>query len=124
MAKIAVVDDAAEVLALIGGILRAGGHQVVTYADGVGLEAKLATDRPDLLLLDVVMPERNGFQVLRSLKKAPATRALPVMLVSLKAQAVDVEWGKLQGADDYLTKPFTPEQLLAAVDRLLPRAAP
>jgi len=124
MAKIAVVDDAAEVLALIGGILRAGGHQVVTYANGVGLEAKLAADHPDLLLLDVVMPERNGFQVLRSLKKAPATRALPVMLVSLKAQAVDVEWGKLQGADDYLTKPFTPEQLLAAVDRLLPRAAP
>jgi twitching motility two-component system response regulator PilH len=121
MAKIAVVDDAAEVLALIGGILRAGGHQVVTYEDGVGLEEKLAADRPDVLLLDVVMPERNGFQVLRSLKKAAATRALPVVLVSSKAQPTDIEWGKLQGADDYLTKPFTPQQLLASVDRLLPR---
>jgi twitching motility two-component system response regulator PilH len=121
MAKIAVVDDAAEVLALIGGILRAGGHQVVTYQDGVGLEQKLAADRPDVLLLDIVMPERNGFQVLRSLKKDPATRALPVVLISSKTEPTDVEWGKLQGADDYLTKPFTPRQLLDSVDRCVQR---
>jgi twitching motility two-component system response regulator PilH len=121
MAKVAVVDDAAEVLALIGGILRAGGHQVVTYPDGIGLEEKLAADRPDVVLLDVVMPERNGFQVLRGIKKAPATRSLPVVLVSSKTQPTDVEWGKLQGADDYLTKPFTAQQLLASVERVLPR---
>ncbi len=121
MAKIAVVDDATEVLALIGGILRAGGHQVITYADGIGLEQKLAAERPDLLLLDIVMPERNGFQVLRSLKKDPATKELPVVLVSSKTQPTDIEWGKLQGADDYLTKPFTPRQLLDSVDRFLHR---
>jgi twitching motility two-component system response regulator PilH len=121
MAKVAVVDDAAEVLDLIGGILRAGGHEVVTYLDGVGLEQKLAAERPDVLLLDIVMPERNGFQVLRSLKKDPATRLLPVVLISSKTAPTDVEWGKLQGADDYLTKPFTPRQLLASVDRFLHR---
>jgi twitching motility two-component system response regulator PilH len=121
MAKIAVVDDAAEVLALIGGILRAGGHQVVTYQDGVGLEQKLAAERPDVLLLDVVMPERNGFQVLRSLKKDPLTKTLPVVLISSKTEPTDIEWGKLQGADDYLTKPFTPRQLLDSVDRFVQR---
>jgi twitching motility two-component system response regulator PilH len=121
MAKIAVVDDAADVLALIGGMLRAGGHQVVTYQHGLGLEEKLAAELPDVLLLDVVMPERNGFQVLRSLKKAPATRSLPVVLVSSKTAPTDIEWGKLQGADGYLTKPFTAQQLLASVERVLPR---
>jgi twitching motility two-component system response regulator PilH len=121
MAKIAVVDDAADVLALIGGMLRAGGHQVVTYLDGIGLEEKLAAERPDVLLLDIVMPERNGFQVLRSLRKSPSTRSLPVVLVSSKREPSDVEWGKLQGADDYLTKPFTAQQLLASVERVLPR---
>jgi len=121
MAKVVVVDDAAEVLDLIGGILRTGGHEVVTYLDGVGLEQKLAAERPDVLLLDIVMPERNGFQVLRSLKKDPAMRSLPVVLISSKNAPTDVEWGKLQGADDYLTKPFTPRQLLASVDRFLQR---
>ncbi|HVT59228.1 MAG TPA: response regulator [Thermoanaerobaculia bacterium] len=117
MAKVAVVDDAAEALDLMARMLRAAGHQVVTYGDGNGLEEKLSAERPDMVLLDIVMPERNGFQILRSLKRGAQTKSLPVVLVSSKTEPSDIEWGKLQGADDYLTKPFTAQQLLASVSR-------
>ncbi len=87
-------------------------------ADGDGLEERVANDRLHLVLLDVVLPGRNGYQILRSLKKNEATRRVPVVLVSSKTEPTDVEWGKMQGADDYLTKPFSAEDLLHRVRRL------
>jgi twitching motility two-component system response regulator PilH len=119
MAKIAVVDDAPEAVDFISAILRSGGHQVIAFHDGSGLEEKLAAEMPDAVLLDIVMPLRNGFQILRSLKKASGTQALPVILVSSKGEPTDVAWGRAQGAADYLTKPFTAQQLLAAVSRVM-----
>lgn len=118
MAKIAVVDDAPEVLKMISGILEPAGHEVIAMADGEGLEERVAHDRLHLVLLDVVLPGRNGYQILRSLKKNEATRRVPVVLVSSKTEPTDVEWGKMQGADDYLTKPFSAEDLLQRVRRL------
>lgn len=119
MAKVMVVDDAMSDLKLMESILRGAGYQVVSYGDGEGLEEKVVAERPDVLLLDVVMPRRNGYDVLRSLKKDADTKSTPVVLVSSKNQASDETWGRRQGADDYLGKPFTPEQLVGMVRRFV-----
>ena len=120
MAKVMVVDDAVSDARLMESILRAAGHQVVCYTSGEGLEEKVVAERPDVLLLDVVMPKRNGYEVLRSLKKNAVTKGTPVVLVTSKNQSSDEAWGRRQGADDYLGKPFTPEQLVSMVRRFVP----
>jgi twitching motility two-component system response regulator PilH len=117
MAKVMVVDDAYSELKLMESILRGAGHQVVTLIDGDALEDKVTTECPDVLLLDIVMPKRNGYELLRSLKRDERTRALPIVLVSSRNQESDKVWGRRQGADDYLAKPFTSDQLLSTVGR-------
>jgi twitching motility two-component system response regulator PilH len=117
MAKVMVVDDAYSELKLMESMLAAGGHQVLTYTDGLRLEDALLAERPDVVLLDIVMPRRNGYEILRALKRDVRTRATPVVIVSSKGQESDRAWGCRQGADDYLAKPFTAEQLLATVAR-------
>jgi CheY-like chemotaxis protein len=117
MSKVMVVDDAFSELKMIESILRSAGHDVVSYIDGEQLEEKLTDERPDVLLLDIVMPKRNGYEILRSLKRDERTRHTPVVLVSSKNQESDRVWGKRQGADEYLAKPFTSEQLLNVVGR-------
>lgn len=119
MAKVAVVDDAPEVVEMIGSILRGERYQVVGYTTGEGIEDKLDAEKPDLLILDIVMPGRDGFGILRNLRRRDSTRELPVLVVSSKNQPSDVEWGLLQGASEYLTKPFTPERLVESVRRLV-----
>jgi len=120
MAKVVVVDDAVSELKLMENILKSAGHQVVCYEDGEQLEQRIADERPDLLLLDIVMPNRNGYEVLRGLRKDERTKDTPVVFVSSKNQESDRVWGKRQGAADYLPKPFTPEQLLTMVRRFIP----
>lgn len=117
MAKVMVVDDAYSDLKLMESILHSAGHQVVSYADGAQLEERLLAEQPDVLLLDIVMPNRNGYEILRALKKDERTRRTPVVLVTSKTQESDRLWGKRQGADEYVSKPFTPEQLLTVVRR-------
>ena len=117
MSKVMVVDDAQADLKMMESILRTAGHEVVSYADGDGLEDKLATELPDLLLLDIVMPKRNGYEILRRLKKDERTRHTPVVLVTGRNQDSDRIWGKRQGADEYLAKPFTGAELLTVVTR-------
>ena len=119
MAKVMVVDDAYSDLMLMESILKSAGHQVVSLADGEALEEKVSAERPDMLLLDIVMPRRNGYELLRALRKDERTRATPIVLVSSKNQESDRAWGKRQGADDYLTKPFTSSQLLTMVGRFV-----
>jgi CheY-like chemotaxis protein len=119
MGKVMVVDDAVADLRLIEGILKSAGHRVVCCDRGDRLEDRLADERPDLLLLDIVMPDRNGYDVLRGLKKDPRTKDTPVVFVSSKNQESDRVWGKRQGAADYLGKPFTSEDLLTVVRRLV-----
>ena len=117
MAKVMVVDDAYSELKLMESILKSAGHEVVSLIDGEALEDKLSTERPDVLLLDIVMPKRNGYEILRALRKDARTKTMPVVLVSSKNQESDRMWGKRQGADEYLGKPFTSDQLLTMVKR-------
>jgi twitching motility two-component system response regulator PilH len=119
MAKVMVVDDAYSELKLMESILRGAGHQVVSLIDGDALEDKVTNERPDVLLLDIVMPKRNGYELLRALKRNADTRATPVVLVSSKNHESDRAWGRRQGADDYLGKPFTSDQLLTVVGRFV-----
>ena len=77
----------------------------------------MEAERPDLTLLDVVMPERNGYETLRALKKLPAYAGTKVVFVSSKGSDTDVKWGLRQGAVDYLVKPYTPEQVVTLVGR-------
>jgi twitching motility two-component system response regulator PilH len=119
MAKVMVVDDAQSDLKLMESILASAGHQVVACADGIQLEEKLASERPDVLVLDIVMPNRNGYEVLRAIRKDARTKDTPVVVVSSKREESDRVWGKRQGADEYVAKPFTAEQLLSAVRRFV-----
>ena len=117
MARILTVDDSPADLKLMETALRSARHTVIPLGDPTGVEGAVEREQPDLLLLDVVMPGRNGYEVLRAVRRAPRGRALKVILVSSKGQDTDVKWGLRQGADDYLVKPYTPEQLLAVVAR-------
>ena len=119
MAKVMVVDDAYTELQVMETILRSAGHDVLTYLDGDQLEEKIVSERPDVVLLDIVMPKRNGFEVLRSLRRDQRTRETRVVFVSSKNLQSDRVWGMRLGADEYLAKPFTPEQLVTIVRRFL-----
>lgn len=115
MSKVMIVDDAEADRRIIESILRHAGHTVVAYDNGERLEDHLATEVPDVLLLDVVMPKPNGYELLRRVRKDQRVRHTPVVLVTCRNQESDRIWGERQGADGYVGKPFTPEELLGAV---------
>ena len=117
MAKVMVVDDAYSDLKLMESILRGAGHEVISLSDGEKLEDQMHAEHPDVLLLDIIMPRRNGYEILRALRRDTRTSKTPIVLVSSKNQESDRLWGKKQGADEYLTKPFTSDQLLNVVSR-------
>ncbi len=119
MAKILVVDDSPTQMRLMLDALAGKGHSIVTAVDGEDALQKAATERPDVVLLDVVLPHKNGFQVCRQLKADEATKGIKIILVTSKDQKSDRFWGMKQGADDYLTKPFEDADLLASVARCL-----
>ena len=118
MSKVMVVDDAEADRRMIESILRRAGHSVVAYGDGDRLEDHLATECPDVLLLDVVMPKRNGYELLRRVKKDERIQHTPVVLVTCRKEDSDRLWGMRQGADGFVAKPFTPEELLGAITHL------
>jgi DNA-binding response OmpR family regulator len=115
--KILIVDDSPAQVKLIQGVLEPEGYPSVGLNDPRLVEQTIAIERPAVILLDVVMPERNGFQVCRELKNNTQFNAIPVILVTSKDGASDRYWGEQQGADGYVTKPFTREELLRAVRR-------
>ena len=120
-ARVLVVDDSAPIRELIVVNLELEGYDVRTAVDGLqGLEV-LSVWRPDVVTLDVVMPRLDGFDTLARLRSDPATADLPVVLVTGRAQAADRSRGDELGADDYLTKPFEPAELVAVVSRLATR---
>ena len=119
MSKIVIVDDVYSELQLIEGILKSANHTVVSYLNADKLEEKLAIEKPDLVVLDVIMPGRNGFQACRDLKNDERFKDLPVVLCTSKGQESDRFWGQQQGANAYIAKPFKPEDLLAAVKKVL-----
>lgn len=119
MSKIVVVDDSYAELQLIEGYLKSANHTVVSYPNTDKLEDKLALDKPDLIVLDVVMPGRNGFQACRDLKSDDRFKGIPIVLCTSKGQESDKFWGQQQGANGYVVKPFKAEDLAAAVKRAL-----
>ena len=112
-----IVDDSPAQVKLIQGLLEPEGYWPVGLNDPKRVEEMIASERPSLILLDVVMPERNGFQVCRELKGSNDFNSIPVILVTSKDTASDRFWGEQQGADGYVTKPFTRDELLRAVRR-------
>jgi len=117
--KILVVEDSPTEMRLVTGSLQRKGYQVVTAVDGEEALLKAAAEQPRLIVLDVILPKKNGFQVCRLLKAAPETKNIKVLLVTSKNQESDRTWGLKQGADGYMTKPFADDELLANVTKLL-----
>jgi DNA-binding response OmpR family regulator len=117
--KILIVDDSPTELKLVTASLTGKGYAISTATDGEEALEKAARDRPDLIVLDVVMPKKNGYQVCRQLKGSPQTGNIKILLLTSKSQESDRYWGLKQGADAYLTKPFKEEELLANVSQLL-----
>lgn len=117
---ILVVDDSPTDLKLITSALEPRGYRVLTAVDGEEALEKAESSHPSLILLDVILPKKNGFQVCRQLKTSPGTRDIKIVLVTSKTQDSDRFWGLKQGADEYLTKPFEQDQLLSLVSRHLP----
>jgi two-component system alkaline phosphatase synthesis response regulator PhoP len=117
--KILVCDDERHIVRLIQVNLERQGWEVVTAFDGKeGLE-KIRSEKPNLVVLDVMMPYMDGFEVLKSLRREPETEALPVIMLTAKAQDKDVFEGYHYGADMYLTKPFNPMELVTFVKRII-----
>lgn len=118
-AKILIVDDSRTDLTLMATPLRASGYEVITASDGEEAITKTLEERPDCVVLDVVLPKQNGFQVCRRLKQMEESHKIPVILVSVKNTPLDVRWGMQQGADLYLAKPFRADELLASIRSVL-----
>ncbi len=120
MAKtILLVDDSPAHLKLMEQALAGKDYEFLTAEDGEEALARATRQRPDLILLDVILPKKNGYQVCRQLKASAETKQIPVILVTSRVQESDKYWGIKQGADGYVTKPFRPEDLLEAVESQL-----
>jgi twitching motility two-component system response regulator PilH len=119
MARVLIVDDSPSQLLGLQRIVEKLGHQVVTAEDGAaGVEAA-RRELPDLILMDVVMPNLNGFQATRQISKDPATSHIPVILVTTKDQETDKVWGMRQGAKAYVTKPVNEAQLVTTIREII-----
>ena len=112
-----VVDDSPTGRQAAMNLLEKRGYKVTTAVDGAEALEKITADKPPLVVLDIVLPKMNGYQVLRQLKAAPETTEIKVILVSSKSQESDRFWGLKQGADDYIAKPYPEDALAAAVAR-------
>ena len=119
MPKILICDDSPAEVRLMQAFLDKAGFTVVAIHDPTRLEQTIATEQPSLILLDVVMPQRNGFQVCRELKGHAEFGRIPVVLVTSKSSESDRFWGKQQGADGYVAKPFNGDDLVGTVRKLV-----
>ena len=119
--KILVVEDEADVLDLLLINLRAAGFTVVTVEDGAQVVAKVRSEAPSLIILDLMLPKMSGLEICKVLKSDAATRHIPVIMLTAKAEEVDKIVGLELGADDYVTKPFSPRELILRINRSLRR---
>ena len=117
--KILIVDDSQAEIRLMQSFLEGAGYWAISISDPTRLEHTIDVERPQLILLDVVMPQRNGFQACRELKGNAEYSSIPVVLVTSKNSDSDKFWAQQQGADGYVVKPFTREQLLGEVQRFM-----
>jgi twitching motility two-component system response regulator PilH len=116
--KVLLVDDSKTELHHLSDLLSKRGYAVRTAENGEEAMRRLAEDKPDLILMDVVMPGQNGFQLTRQLSKDPATQHIPVIMCTSKNLQTDRIWGLRQGARDYVTKPVKVDELLEKISAL------
>jgi twitching motility two-component system response regulator PilH len=113
--KILLVDDSKTELHVLSELLTKKGFQVRTAENGEEAMRRLQEERPDLILMDVVMPGQNGFQLTRAITRDPSFANVPVIICTSKNQETDRVWGLRQGARDYVVKPVNPEELLSKI---------
>ena len=117
--KILVVDDEIYIVHILDFSLGMEGYEVVTALDGEQALEKVKTEKPDLIVLDIMMPKLDGYEVCKTIKSDPGTKQIPVILLSAKGRNVDQKMGFDVGADDYITKPFSPRKLVERINQLL-----
>jgi DNA-binding response OmpR family regulator len=122
VARILVADDDVDIRELVEFKLSTLGHEITAVADGAAAVEACQASRPDLAVLDVMMPGVSGLEAIRAIRADPGLADLPVILLTARAQESDVESGFDSGADDYITKPFSPRELAARVEALLSRS--
>jgi len=116
--KILIVDDSPTERYFLSDILIKNGFSVSTAENGEEAMTKIKADKPQLILMDVVMPGQNGFQVTRAISRDPDTQDVPIIICTSKGQETDRIWGLRQGAKDYIVKPVDPQELLAKIAAL------
>jgi CheY-like chemotaxis protein len=119
MKRILAVDDDAHILKLVSFSLKAGGYEVLEAADGLSAIDVATAEKPDLILMDVMMPALDGYEACRRLKANPDTADIPVIMLTAKTQASEQKTGHDSGATEYICKPFTPKDLVAQVRSFL-----
>ena len=119
MARVLIADDQADLLAILAARFRALGYEVLEASDGAQAVELAQSARPDIAILDVMMPELNGFQVCETIKEDEKLAQMPVILLTAKSTDADKFWGSEVGADLYLTKPVDPPDVVKAVKDLL-----
>jgi two-component system OmpR family response regulator len=120
--RILIVDDDPELRELLRGYLGGNGYAVDVAGDGDAMRQRIAAAAPDLLILDLMLPGEDGLALCRELRAAPATAALPILMLTARGEDTDRIVGLEMGADDYLPKPFNPRELLARIRSILRRA--
>ena len=119
MNTVLIVEDTMTDLAIIKGCFQQSGWSVVTASSGEEASKQLSLQAPDLIVLDVILPDRSGFEICRDLKKDPSTSKIPVIICSTKNTDVDKMWGNMLGADAYLSKPLQQEDLMQTIKKLV-----
>ncbi|NJN74686.1 MAG: response regulator [Limnothrix sp. RL_2_0] len=119
MSKILVVEDSISQREMISELLKGSGLNVEVAGDGVEALENLKQFQPDLIVLDIVMPRMNGYELCRRIKSDPKTQDVPVVMCSSKGEEFDRYWGMKQGADAYIAKPFQPAELIGTIKQLL-----
>ncbi len=119
--KILIVDDDLDTLRLVGLMLQHQGYRITAASSGIQAISLSQTEKPDLILLDIMMPEMDGYEVARKLRSDPNTTTIPIIMFTAKTQVDDKVAGFEAGADDYLTKPTQPRELFAHVKAVLAR---
>ncbi|MBD2256139.1 response regulator [Pseudanabaena sp. FACHB-2040] len=119
MSTVLIVDDSSTLREMIAGLLINAGMNVVEAKDGVEAKQLIETNPPDLVVLDIVMPNMNGYELCRWIKNTSNTQDIPVVICSSKSEEFDRYWGMKQGADAYIAKPFRPNDMIDTVKQLL-----
>lgn len=119
MSTVLIVDDSVTLRQVVADLLKKSGLDVIEASDGIEAKEKIQSNRPDLVITDVVMPRMNGYEFCRWLKNHPTARQIPVVMCTSKSEEFDRYWGMKQGADAYISKPFRPAELVETVKQLL-----